>query len=200
LNAVDKSGNENSTAIVVEIDNTPPEARISYDPYSGDLIVEGMDDDVNVSYEEICLKEMTKKWWFYHYKICVKRGRLYNLTDDAGNKMLLKMEYDRRDDWFGGISKTSIRLISTEYYLVNKINETEYNHNSAVYITKKRHEEIKTFSEFIIIKHRGFIVTMYNAKKNETVIIKNGGKKVLEGLHVINILTDIDEGLKTKIR
>ncbi|MBU4341523.1 MAG: PQQ-binding-like beta-propeller repeat protein [Candidatus Altiarchaeales archaeon] len=195
LKGIDELDDENEAVALVIVDNSPPEAHISYDPDSGDLIVEGidnLDDDVDVSHEEICLKESANK------KACIDEGQLYTLTDDADNRLLLEIEYDKEDQP-GASSTTSIQLIGAEYYVAGDKIKIEYEHNWERYITIKKQGEVKIFEERIHMEHQDLELANYNMKKNETMIIVGGEKEVLSGLHVIDIITDVEEGISTEI-
>ncbi|UCC91566.1 MAG: hypothetical protein JSV39_04640 [Candidatus Aenigmatarchaeota archaeon] len=178
-------------------DVEPPEAIISYDPVSEDLIIRGKDNydkNVSVIYEEICSK--------YIYRICIKKERYYVLTDDAGNQLILTMRYNKINRSYKShdFSLTYIRLLSTNYTTKYGFNEIRYKRNWLNYNIYKNLGKIKRFSQNIYIKNKGFIRASYNAKKNTTLIVGNfkdlPKREALEGLHFYDMITDLKEGIK----
>lgn len=174
-----------------------PEAVIGYDPVFEELVVEGKDNfdkDVSVTYEEGCSRHLFGR--------CVERGRDYTLTDNAGNQLIFTMRHNKinRSNKFRGFSLIYARLLKANYTTKYGSDEVSYKRNWLSYNIRKRLGEVKGFSQNIYMKGKGFLRAHYESKKNETWVIgnfENGpGMSVLEGLHVYNVITDLEESVK----
>jgi len=178
-------------------DTEPPEAVIDYDLLSEELVVEGRDNfdkDVDVTYEEECSKSL--------FRICMEREREYTLTDDAGNQLILEMRYNKinhshRDNSF---SFNYARLLKAKYMAGEESKENAYERNLLGYGISKKSGRIRHFSQNVYMKGRGFVKAFYDSKKNETRVVSNWekepGRDVLEGMHVLKIITDSEEFIK----
>jgi|GEM_PF-3135963 len=178
-------------------DIKPPEAVIGYDPASGKLIIEGgdnFDKNVSVTYEEWCSRSLFKR--------CMESGRNYTLTDDAGNRLVLSMEYNEMNHSYryGGFFFTSMRLLGARYEGREGSQEIEYDRNWLSFNTQQQFGDIKHFSEHVYVKGREFLRVLYESGRNETFVINRfgdePGKEVMEGMHVLKMITDREDMIK----
>ncbi|GAI21975.1 unnamed protein product, partial [marine sediment metagenome] len=135
-----------------EIDTTPPEALLKFNPQTEDIEVTGydnIDEDVDVSYIGICYER--------------KCTRIYTLTDDAGNKLVLNLDYQKLKN------KVKVEISEMTYYkyysgnLVgmkpNIIPQNEFSANFVKWGLKK---------QTLWIEDQGIERAVYNHKKDET--------------------------------
>ena len=151
-------------------DETPPEAIISLDPDTLDLVIAGKDaisPTVSVS----------------------QQGLVYTLTDESGNTTEITFDKwkDKKNGLKASIGNLSYNGISTGQLPENKI----YYHWGL-----DKSGTLKHLTQKIVIKKEERIMAEYNAKKDETkVFVKDFNSKMkyketLPGLVLLNLATN----------
>ncbi|MGC1121680.1 MAG: CARDB domain-containing protein, partial [Candidatus Methanofastidiosia archaeon] len=152
------------------IDRTPPEARIYFDPLLEDIVVIGkdnLDNDVELSTTESISKNN-----------CI---RIYNLTDDAGNKTELWIEIHSEGH------HVNAEIVKLTY---NAVEASIPKHMFSVeYVIKEG--TIQILNQLLIVENTE-IHLIYNSAGNYTKILVDGTKEIHEG--IICLVLQTSEG------
>jgi hypothetical protein len=151
---------------VVSFDQTPPEAKISVDPTTKDLLVEGVDESPTT---------------------VTKNGSNYTITDSSGNATTLYFQKT-----FTGKLLTFAKLTGIQYGTNPKISLPS---SSFLYIWNPLAKPPVLLSQTIVVNQTYLIEAVYNKQKNQTtVLLKKKGvqiqKQVFVGLKIVKLTTD----------
>ncbi|MDD4902726.1 MAG: hypothetical protein PHE24_06350, partial [Patescibacteria group bacterium] len=149
--------------LLIKIDKTAPEPKISIDPPTKDLKVEGFD---NLS-----------------QTIVSKSSNIYTITDEAGNTTKLFFQKT-----FAGKSLTIAKLTGVQYNAGSIINLPN---SSFVYLWNPLNSTV--LSQTIVVNKTYAIEAVYDSKKNQTtVLLKEKGsaiqKKIFTGFHASKLI------------
>lgn len=158
----------------IQIDKTPPEAKIFVDQDKQDLVVEGMDVNPTSIVKQDNLE--TKK----------KDDAVYIITDSAGNT--LKLDVRERDKE----KQDKFRIYSIQYNN-DPAQILENNHFNATYQGKKDKFNIK--EQNFELKGEIKIRIQYDSKKNKSIIIikepkEEKIKEIKDGLILLKLITN----------
>jgi len=173
--ATDATRNTARATVDFSVDTTPPEAILKFNSQTKDIEVTGydnIDENVDVSYIGICYEG--------------KCTRTYTLTDDAGNKLVLSLDYKKLK------KKIEVEISKMTYYFGNSLGFSPIiieNSFSANFVK----ENLKT--QTLWIENQGMERATYNQKKDETkLIMKRISEKptevIINGLYQIWLKTD----------
>jgi len=180
----DVAGNtEDAKSEQVYIDKTPPEARISFDKTTSKIIVSGSDNiggDVDVEILSDSIDHAGTETF------------VYELTDDAGNNMMLSFERTTQEA-DGGDRLSSVKVLEIGYNDGDPIAPVS-NDYEAKFAMDKKTGELKHLTCKINIGDTA-IMSKYNGQKDETTItLKDDEPKeekvTLRGLVIVELVTD----------
>jgi len=126
--------------------------------------VDNIDEDVEITYEEYTEKSKTY--------------RIYELKDDTGNVLKMKMEYKKRPNTL------DIEILELIYN--DEIETPQRNNFHIVCIYKK---ELKNLVQHLKID-MDEVNVKYHPKKDESIITRKGGTEKRDGLVLIVLRTE----------
>jgi hypothetical protein len=125
FHSIDRSQNvESTTQIVVNMDKTPPEAVITYDPKAHQIVVTGRDALSGVNPGSIPPVSITPANWT-DFGSDAAEQRTYLISDRAGNTLALTMKVKCEDDEFE-FSVTDLRYNHDEKHHKPQRNTIEF--------------------------------------------------------------------------
>lgn len=164
--SIDNAGNTEATStLVIKIDKTAPEVKISIDPNTKDLKIEGVDANPTAT---------------------TKDGNIYTITDLAGHTTKLFFQKT-----FLGKLLTFAKLTGVQYDTATKITLPS---SSFVYLWNPLANPPVLLSQTIVVNNIYGIEAVYDKKKNQTtVLLKKKGvqiqKQVFLGLRIVKLTT-----------
>ncbi len=172
--SIDNAGNEeDSQAVEVKIDKTPPEAKIFVDQDKQDMVAAGIDANP------------TKVVRFANKSTKQKNDAFYSIADEAGNS--IKLDVRERDTE----KQDRFRIYSVQYNN-DPIKILANNHFNVTYSGKKQRTNLK--EQNFELKGEVKIRIQYNIKKNKSTIIVRENKQervkgIRNGLVLLQLLT-----------